>query len=514
MVKPLYLFDLPDKLSSSLVPFRFQQDSESDSSASESESEADTDEELEPPPLAKIAEEQDEETTWKLQRLAHIAGHPYVYFTSPVLDNDQVLTVYKRWLDKDKLLDKPVEAVHELDASGKSAVILVGGGHFSAAIIEHKPKSNRPDRNNPFANIVTVVSKSFHRYTTRRKQGGAQSASDNAHGKANSAGSTIRRQNEMELEREIHELLDQWAAELDGCQRIFYRSAGRTNRKLLMGYSTKAPIQPTDPRLRSIPITTRRPTAEEVKRVWTELTKVRIIPKPDLPTVPKETTKTPTPAPVSKPATPEPLPVLREEEKLSKSIIEAINKSQLTTLRELLTSSNEGYDFMLQPKPKYKANPTALVYAVRNGKHQVVANLLRWGADPTIRGGNQVIGDIAKQNNKIAETLQIARKELGESRWNWDACRVGPPMTADEIQEKKRVDQRQKLEQKKKRIEMEEKQAKEQRLEKLIAKHGSGRKVGDSQTGMTGLSDEEKRHIERERRARAAEARLARLQNH
>lgn len=59
----------------------------------------------------------------------------------------------------------PDEAsLHSLEKRGAWAVIMSGGGHFSAAIWN--------------AAGEVLRHKSFHRYTTRRKQGGAQSAAD------------------------------------------------------------------------------------------------------------------------------------------------------------------------------------------------------------------------------------------------------------------------------------------------------------------------------------------------
>ena len=52
--------------------------------------------------------------------------------------------------------------------------------------------------------------KAFHRYVTRRKQGGRQSVADGAKS-IKSAGSSIRRHNEAMLTREIRELLHSWA---------------------------------------------------------------------------------------------------------------------------------------------------------------------------------------------------------------------------------------------------------------------------------------------------------------
>ena len=66
------------------------------------------------------------------------------------------------------------------------ALIMLGSGHFSAGIFR-------------LADGECRDKKSIHKYTTRKKQGGAQSANDSAKGKAKSAGAQIRRANEVAL---------------------------------------------------------------------------------------------------------------------------------------------------------------------------------------------------------------------------------------------------------------------------------------------------------------------------
>jgi hypothetical protein len=67
-------------------------------------------------------------------------------------------------------------------------LIMSGGGHFAAAVFDNRTGE-------------IVVHKTFHRYITRRGQGGVQSALDQSKGNAKSAGATIRRYNEAALEK-------------------------------------------------------------------------------------------------------------------------------------------------------------------------------------------------------------------------------------------------------------------------------------------------------------------------
>lgn len=93
------------------------------------------------------------------------------------------------------------------------AVLLLRSGRFAGAVFE-KDKA--------------LCHKTFQRYTTRRKQGGAQSASD-ASGKAKSAGATLRRYNEVALKQDVTALLVEWKDVLKDAELIFL-SSGKTER--------------------------------------------------------------------------------------------------------------------------------------------------------------------------------------------------------------------------------------------------------------------------------------------
>ena len=93
------------------------------------------------------------------------------------------------------------------------AVFLLRSGRFAGAVFE-KDKA--------------LCHKTFQRYTTRRKQGGAQSASD-ASGKAKSAGATLRRYNEVALKQDVAALLVEWKDVLKDAELIFL-SSGKTER--------------------------------------------------------------------------------------------------------------------------------------------------------------------------------------------------------------------------------------------------------------------------------------------
>ncbi|XP_014667024.1 PREDICTED: ankyrin repeat and zinc finger domain-containing protein 1-like [Priapulus caudatus] len=137
------------------------------------------------------------------------------------------------------------------------AIIMAGGGHFAAGI---------------FDKDEIMVHKTFHRYTVRAKRGTSQGTYDGAHGKARSAGASLRRYNEAALALEVKELLTSWSDRITKCDRIFLQ-APRYNRGMFL-HGKDAPINKNDPRISTIPFPTRRPTLSEIKRVHSYLSTI------------------------------------------------------------------------------------------------------------------------------------------------------------------------------------------------------------------------------------------------
>lgn len=90
-------------------------------------------------------------------------------------------------------------------------------------------------------------------YPARRKQGGSQSINDNAKGAAISAGAVLRRYGEQALRdvgylavnnidtelntatQDIRNLLQDWAEDIQDCERIWIR-ASVSNRRIFLDY--------------------------------------------------------------------------------------------------------------------------------------------------------------------------------------------------------------------------------------------------------------------------------------
>ena len=100
-------------------------------------------------------------------------------------------------------------------------VLCVSSGRFAAGV---------------FRRGTLVDHKTISRYTTRRKQGGAQANNDqHGGGKAKSAGATLRRYNELEFHKDVQSLLasERWKDHLEEADRIWVCCAGKASGRVL-----------------------------------------------------------------------------------------------------------------------------------------------------------------------------------------------------------------------------------------------------------------------------------------
>lgn len=120
-------------------------------------------------------------------------------------------------------------------ASRTWAMFAMGGGHFAGAIFSLVPRLNNQGHNRITREVVCLQSKTFHRYTTRRKQGGSQAANDNAKGNAKSVGAQLRRANEAALVDDIRGLLDSWKDQIANSEIVWLRTS-KTNHRVFYDY--------------------------------------------------------------------------------------------------------------------------------------------------------------------------------------------------------------------------------------------------------------------------------------
>lgn len=456
--------------------------------------------------------ENEEEST-----VSHMNTHsPFVFAQSPLLDQTKAFGIYKALFTKD-VLDQGtiIESLGALSREprklGISVLLMIGGGHFAGAVISHMPKNikgnalnSKESRQEQAVNVLQL--KTFHRYTTRRKQGGLQSASDNARGKANSAGSSIRRYNEQALQKEVRELLGQWREYLTRAEYVFVRANGAANRKILVGYEG-SPLANDDARIKSFPFTTKRATLLEVKKAWVQLTHLSIV---DLPKKKKEVKKPEIGE--SKSKTPE-VVVESESDKHTREIIALLRKSKAPLLIGYLKKNKLDANFAFTPELKHANAPTPLHYASSQGlSHMVKVLLVNVKADPTIvntfgKTAAQIASSEAAKSN-----FQIARHSLGEDFCDWSKAKVGPPRTSEEVVKEEERAKRQQQQESRRLIKEELAKKTELELKKptFLSRgtlSGENVKVND----MSGLTDMQKSRLMREQRARAAEARMKQM---
>lgn len=181
-------------------------------------------------------------------------GSPYF----EIIHNDSKLQCYKIILAsrKDEIyLKRSIDLNARLLSNFRKfqtsciCIALNGGGYFAAAIFDNSIKQ-------------IVCSKTFRRYTTRRKQGGSQSLKDSEKiGKIHSAGAMIRRENEKKLREEILNLIfNSWKPHMAKCSLTFCNRDSFLTQEVFKDMET-----------RILPFTTYQADFEEICRCYNEL---------------------------------------------------------------------------------------------------------------------------------------------------------------------------------------------------------------------------------------------------
>lgn len=451
---------------------------------------------------------------------AHLKSRtPMIYFKSSKLPQDKNLGVYKA-LFNEKELSSPLLALKgwNLDKSnGKSALFMLGGGHFAGAIISHKRKNIKGNAINHKISVQEqevelIKSKTFHRYTTRKKQGGSQSANDNAKGNAKSVGSNIRRYMEQQLIQEIRELLELWKDDLKDCESIYIRANGSAGRKTLVGYEG-AVISNDDKRVKGFPFSTRRATASELKRAWTQLAYMTVtdIVKQDeklrqkLLLQQENLKKSQQQKKIVKQEVP-------ESDKHTSELIGLCKRQKAPLLINYLKKHLLSPNMELTPET-FISTPTLLHYCSSQGlAHMVQVLLVNLKADPCISNHAGRVAAELSANKHIKSMFQICRYKLGEDYCDWLAAKVGEPKTKEQVDSEEQQEAEEIRKEKQQQIQESYNNKTEMELKKPTFS-SKGQLGGATLLSSTsGLNDEQKMRLMREQRARAAEARLGRLQ--
>ncbi|KAH8660793.1 hypothetical protein BGZ60DRAFT_381520 [Tricladium varicosporioides] len=499
-----------------------------------------------------------EEDEFSMKQTKGSGKAPLLWFTTPALPKNTYLGIYRAIFTNTEqeresdvidivrskqLAPKPQYKV-PVDAAGiplseaykgpHMFLCMIGGGHFAAMVVSLTPKQTKSSAGPIMREATVLAHKTFHRYTTRRKQGGSQSANDSAKGAAHSAGSSLRRYNEQALVEEVRKLLQDWKSMIDTSELLFIRATGTTNRRTLFGPYEGQVMRQNDPRIRGFPFNTRRATQNELMRAYVELTRVKVWSIDEaaiLAAKQAEQAKT-SMTQVAKQA-PATKPKLSEEEEIAllhtSQIQSLIRRSKLPALLSYLKSNSLSPDFIFSPadsQQNYHA-PTPLHLASSQNSAPVITGLLsKAGADPCILNNDGKTPFDLAGDRSTRDAFRVARSELGESKWDWDKAHIPAAISRSEAES--RTAQEKQEEAKK---EIERRRAEAERLKRegpkvaeqgpLGKAAGRGRALALGQAQKTaqekreeearGLTPEMRMRLERERRARAAEERMKRM---
>lgn len=543
-----------------------------DSSSSEEEEDQQTTDSLLPALLkkqARISRRKEDEEFFGTKAKRGSGGSPMFWLSSSLFSTNISLGIYKAMFSVEEQEEeghvietlrnkqlKPHERSRKTDKQAAQAppsphifLCMIGGGHFAAMIVELAPDITRKANGAVERSARVLAHKTFHRYTTRRKQGGSQSASDAANGAAHSAGSSLRRYNEVALENDIRNLLAEWKGMIDTSQLLFVRATGNTNRRVLFGPYDGQVLRHNDPRIRGFPFSTRRATQAELMRSFSELTRIKVseideaalaaaaagaeaAEKADAAKKAQQNAKKQVVDQLSK---------ADEEALLHTTQIQAlVKRSRAPALLSYLTNNNLSADFSLYSPPdaaqKSKAKqslslntqhtPTCLhLAASTNSAAIVIALLVKANANPTIQNSQGKVPAQLAGDRQTRNAFRTARHDLGEEKWNWEAALVGDPVSKEEVDKeeeaKKKADAAAEAERRK--TELEKIRAKEKEAEEASQKkkNKGGRALGAAVLEKTaaekreeesrGMTPEMRMKLERERRARAAEERMRRM---
>lgn len=205
-------------------------------------------------------------------------------------------------------------------------------------------------------------------------------------------------------------------------------------------------------------------------------------------------------------------------------ITSLVRRSKVPALMKYLSANSILSTFEFVPQSQYHHAPTPLHLAASlNNAPVVTALLVRAEADPTIPNEDDKTAFELAGDRPTRDAFRAARGELGESRWNWNAANVPGALSQAEVQSRNARERKEKEEEdakEKQRREAEVARLKREEEEKPWTKKGKGRAIGSlEKTGAEkreeearGMTPEMRARLERERRARAAEERIKRMQ--
>ncbi|KAG9445110.1 hypothetical protein H6P81_016450 [Aristolochia fimbriata] len=381
-------------------------------------------------------------------------------------------------------------------------VLLASGGHFAGCVFD--------------GNSV-VAHKTFHRYVVRAKAGKKQSTKDATGKAAKSAGSTLRRHNELALKKEVQELLASWKAYFIASSCIFIHAS--SNNRQLFYDGDKPFFSHQNGVVRHVPLSVRRPTFKEAKLVYNHLTLVvyekdkRCSPSQNEDKVLSATSSDEIP--------------LDPKKELPRDLVgieEALDACSGPSSADAIAAPCSTEVALEAPNVNEE---TALHDASKSGNVQRTLELLEQGLDPCIKDARGKTPYTVAADKEVRNTFRRFMA-LNLDKWDWRAANVPSPLTTEmeEAQAAKQAEKDAKRKAKAKELkklrkakEKTQGQAKTQAEAQVLAQNVPlTSEVEGSAAGLskgTSLSKEEelrkKLAEEREKRAAAAERRIAAL---
>jgi hypothetical protein len=266
-------------------------------------------------------------------------------------------------------------------------------------------------------------------------------------------------------------------------------------------------------------------------RCFKELTRVKVSRIDQNALATAQVSERTTTAKVTKPTAPAKMPKLSEEEEaatLHTSQIQAlIRRSKAPALLSYISNNALSPSFRFYPPdtPQNHHTPTALHLAANSESPAVVLSLLmKAKSDPTLKNNEGKTPFDLAGDRATRDAFRVARHELGEDAWNWEMAHVPSPVSQAEINQRREKEREEaaKEEADRRKTEIERLKAADAAKETAAdnRKTAGGKKLASldktatekREEEMRGMTPEMRMKLERERRARAAEERIRRMQ--
>lgn len=372
-------------------------------------------------------------------------------------------------------------------------VLLASGGHFAGCV---------------FDGNKVLVHKTFHRYVVRAKAGKKQSTKDASGKAASSAGASLRRYNELALKKEIQELLASWKSYFDASSCVFINA--RSSSRQLIFNGEKPYFSNQHCTIRNIPLTVRRPTLKEARRVYNQLTQIAFeVDEKDSSSSIKEDL-----SPLTATTAIDDISVFNKDANLeSKETDDACSSHKKSD--DPPESSEDGSEVTVTWTPLHEA--------AKSSNIEKVLELLEQGMDPCVRDERGRTPYMVATEKEVRNMFRRFMA-LNLEKWDWHAANV-PSALTKEMEESQAAKQAEKDAKKKARAKELKKlrKAKEkkaqaeaaasQNVTRISENRGATLKGETQSSGGVGISKEEllkrAQAEEREKRAAAAERRIA-----